>query len=68
MMRALKIAYHAAWLIGLVWALTWMYRGNIADFRYGVQAAGHAPAGVAWLAAGALGFWFGLRALTGKIR
>ena len=71
-MRALKVAYHALWAVALAAALTWMYRDKNAAGHDSLVLGAHVyaadPLAAILITAGALGFWSGMRMLSGRFR
>jgi hypothetical protein len=71
-MRALKVAYHALWAVALAAVLAWMYRDGNAPGHDSLILGAHVyaanPVDALWVIAGGLGFWSGMRALSGRLR
>ena len=67
----MKALWHAAWGIALVWALVADYTDkNLPghdQFVYGAHVYAADPGDLALLVLGGLGFWFGMRALRGRL-
>lgn len=70
MKKKLKIAWNAAWAVAVVAAGAWVYADRKADGHdslvFGAHYYYHHPLDVFLLTIGGLGFWLGMRALTGR--